>query len=82
MGPCRNEEVTPRQLPGGTPNSINPSTRGATPVAILSAATFNAPAEINVATLTFGRTGDEHSLIFCNPGEDVNGDGLPDLVCH
>jgi hypothetical protein len=33
--------------------------------------------------LTFGRTGQEHSLDFCNTGgEDVNGDGLPDLVCH
>ena len=29
------------------------------------------------------RTGGEHSLGFCNRGgEDINGDGLPDLVCH
>jgi hypothetical protein len=31
--------------------------------------------------LTFGRTGKEQSLAFCNTGgEDVNGDGLSDLV--
>lgn len=31
----------------------------------------------------FGRTGDEPSLAFCNAnGEDVNVDGLLDLVCH
>ncbi len=36
-----------------------------------------------LASLTFGRTGNELSLAFCNPGgEDVNGDGLLDLVCH
>jgi hypothetical protein len=30
-----------------------------------------------------GRTGDEASLAFCNTnGEDVNSDGLLDLVCH
>jgi len=34
-------------------------------------------------TLTFGATGKERSLAFCNPnGEDVNGDGRLDLVCH
>jgi len=33
--------------------------------------------------LTFGPTGNEDSLAFCNPGgEDVNDDGLPDLICH
>jgi len=31
----------------------------------------------------FGRTGNEHSLAFCNPnGDDVNRDGFLDLVCH
>lgn len=34
-------------------------------------------------SLTFGFTGDEDSLAFCNPnGEDIDGDGLIDLVCH
>ena len=69
--------------PGGTPNSINSTSRGKIPVAILSSASFNAPGRIASASLTFGRTGDESSLSFCNQaGEDVNGDGLPDLICH
>ncbi len=34
-------------------------------------------------SLTFGSTGDERSLVSCNPdSQDVNGDGLPDLVCR
>jgi len=67
--------------PGGTPNSINSSSRGNIPVAILSSATFYAPGRIASASLTFGRTGDEPSLLFCNQ-EDANGDGFADLVCH
>jgi probable HAF family extracellular repeat protein len=69
--------------PGGFPNSINPKSRGKIPVAILSSPTFDAPAQVDRGSLTFGRTGDEPSLAFCNSGPaDVNGDGLPDLVCH
>lgn len=69
--------------PGGAPNSINPGDEGTVPVAILSRGNFNAPATVDAATLTFGRTGDETSLAFCNAGgEDVNTDGLLDLVCH
>ena len=69
--------------PGGTPNSINSTSHGKIPVAILSTATFNAPGRIAPASLTFGRSGNESSLLFCNQvPEDVNGDGLPDLVCH
>jgi hypothetical protein len=37
----------------------------------------------HTTSLTFGRTGDETSLDFCNSTlEDVNGDGLLDVVCH
>lgn len=68
--------------PGEDPPSINPNSKGNTPVAILSSATFNAPAQVDPASLTFGRTGDEHSFAFCSGPEDVNGDGLPDIVCH
>ena len=69
--------------PGSDVNAINRRSRGTTPVAILSSATFDAPANVMVPMLTFGRTGKEQSLAGCAPaGEDVNGDGLLDLVCH
>lgn len=69
--------------PGGLPNSINPKSRGKLSVAILSTAGFEAPARVDCSSLTFGRTGDEQSLGFCNASpEDVNRDGFLDLVCH
>lgn len=69
--------------PGSDHNSINPKSKGKIPVAILSTPTFNAPAEVDTTSLTFGRTGDEPSLAFCNASaEEVNGDGLLDLICH
>ena len=69
--------------PGSSPNSINPKSKGTIPVAILSSSTFDATTAVDQASLTFGRTGNEQSLTFCNSGgEDVNGDGLLDLVCH
>jgi len=69
--------------PGSREKTINRKSEGKIRVAILSAADFNAPQLVNSTSLTFGRTGDEQSLAFCNEGsEDVNGDGLPDLVCH
>ena len=69
--------------PGSYPNSINPESKGKIPVAILSTVEFDAPQMVNRDSLTFGPTGAEASLAFCNPeGEDVNRDGLLDLVCH
>lgn len=69
--------------PGGTPNSINTKSKGKIPVAILSSSNFDAPVRVDRHSITFGRTGDETSLGFCNPnGEDVNGDQLTDLICH
>jgi probable HAF family extracellular repeat protein len=69
--------------PSETPNSINTTQQGKIPVAILSTASFDAPSRIDHQSLTFGRTGDETSLASCaKRGEDVNGDGLPDLVCQ
>ena len=42
-----------------------------------------APAEVDRASLSFGRTGDEASLAFCGQtAQDVNADGRLDLVCH
>jgi len=67
--------------PGDSTDSINPGSKGNIPVAVLSSRTFDAVARIDQTSLTFGRSGDESSLAFCNT-EDVNGDGLPDLVCH
>ena len=77
------EEVTIDIKPGSQSNPINPKSLGTIPVAILSTLGFNAPSEVDKTSLTFGRTGDEASLVSCNKGgEDVSGDGLLDLVCR
>lgn len=75
--------------PGSDPNSINPSSRGTIPVAILTTDDYDAPGETDRESLTFGRTGDEDSLHrrgrhgVPNCGvEDADGDGDDDLVCH
>ncbi len=69
--------------PGSSQNPTNLTSKGTIPVAILSNSSFNAVSQVDVNSLRFGRTGTEPSLAFCNSrGEDVNGDGLPDLVCH
>jgi len=68
--------------PGSTTNRINLKKGGPVPVAILSSAQFDAPAQVDRTSLTFGRTGDEASLTSCNRrAKDVNSDGLSDLVC-
>lgn len=67
--------------PPSDPATINHSSSGTTAVAILSSPTFNATTQVKTSSFTFGRTGLEHSLAFCTV-EDVNGDGLPDLLCH
>jgi len=72
--------------PGDNTNIINLQQMKAIPVAILSSADFDAPDEVEVdrATLTFGVTGDEQSLLSCETRKpkDVNGDGLIDLECQ
>ena len=70
--------------PNATPPvPITANIPGTIPVAVLSTPRFNAVTSVDASSLTFGRTGTERSLAFCNTGgEDVNGDGLPDLVCH
>ena len=61
---------------------INPKSKGKIPVALLSSATFNA-LTVKVDSLRFGPTGSEASASSCGKGgEDVNSDGLLDLVCH
>ena len=71
-------------IPGSTTNIINLRSAGTVPVAILSTATFNAPALVNKSSLTFGKTGNEASLSHCLTKQlpDVNGDGRPDLLCY
>ena len=69
--------------PGNDLNPIILVSNGRIPLAILSSAEFYAPADVNPASLRFGRTGEETSLVSCNPGShDVNADGRLDLVCH
>ncbi len=69
--------------PGSRENSINRNSEGKIPVAILSTANFNASQLVDRSSLTFGPKGDEKSLAFCNEASaDVNGDGIPDLICH
>jgi pre-peptidase len=61
---------------------INLKSRGSIPVALLSSSEFNA-LEVDQNSLTFGATGSENSLVRCGKdGEDVDGDGRLDLVCH
>jgi hypothetical protein len=76
-------EVSIDIKPESLTNPIKLSSTGTTPVAILSTTDFDAPAQVDRLSLTFGRTGDEQSLVACNPAdEDANLDGLLDLVCH
>jgi len=62
--------------------SDNPINLGGNiPVAILSTADFDAT-RVDRTSLTFGRTGDEKSLLRPAQVEDVNGDGRLDLIGH
>jgi hypothetical protein len=67
---------------GGQPPTINTKNNGKIAVAILSSASWSAPANVGSSSLTFGKTGNEQSLATCNAPTDVNGDGYLDLVCN
>ncbi len=69
--------------PGKHPAKINLHSDEEITVAILSTSEFNAPDIVDKDSLTFGHTGNEDSLALCyHRPEDVNGDGLEDLICH
>ncbi len=75
--------------PNDPTNTINLRNESKIAVAILSSTTFNAITQIDVGSLTFGKTGNENSLVrhrkTGNPQvdfKDVNGDGLLDLVVY
>lgn len=79
--------------PADATNTISLSKPGDISVAILSDASFDATTLVDRSSLTFGRIGDEQTLVLkadptdlrlrvpvCNTA-DVNSDGLRDLVC-
>jgi low density lipoprotein receptor-related protein 5/6 len=67
--------------PGGDPNSINPSLEGNFPVAILGSDTFD-PEDVDVASLNFGPNSASIDHSHGPHSEDVDGDGLTDLMAH
>lgn len=72
-------DVKPRSFP----SAVNLKKEGLVPVAILSTTEFDALTQVDRQSLTFGATGTEDSLVRCaTDGEDVDGDGLLDLVCQ
>lgn len=85
-GPVTNDGCPPVYIdikPGNDRNSISIESEGSIAVAILSSAEFDAPSDLNQASLTFGRTGNEESLAFCRShSTDVNRDGFRDQVCY
>jgi len=80
-------EVTIDIRPDDADNVINIRSRGVIPVALLSTANMDVTDIVDRKSLTFGHTGEEASLHTRGYGtpncgvEDVNADGLDDLVC-
>ncbi len=69
--------------PGSSPNNINLGSNGTVPVVIFSSATFNAvtvnPTTVSLAGATVKLRGKGTPMA---SQEDVNGDGIKDLVVH
>jgi len=70
--------------PGNSQNKIHKQAWwGLVQIAILSETGFDAPKVVDRESLTFGRTGDEDSLVFCMSWKtDVNRDRKKDLICY
>lgn len=66
--------------PGDMTNSLNPRSMGKIPVAILGTSTFDVHT-IDTSSLFFGACGTESSYSHASI-EDVNRDGIADLMCH
>lgn len=69
--------------PEGVPNSINLGSKGKVPVAVLSSPTFDATT-VDVASVRFAGApvNLKNNGTFQSSFEDVNGDGLLDLMLH
>jgi hypothetical protein len=83
-GKCKSIQVAIDIKPGSDPNSINLGSVGVIPVAIFSTAGFDAttidPFSVDLNGATVKIVGNKNLKPLCNP-EDVDGDGLVDLVC-
>jgi hypothetical protein len=77
------QQISIQIKPGsGDTAPVNPKAKGSIPVALMSSETFDA-LKVDQASLSFGGEGNERSLVRCNSeGQDINGDGKLDLVCH
>lgn len=81
------EEVMPVAIdikPFSRNNIIRLRKWGIIPVAIFSSEDFDATNDIDIPSLTFGRTGDEQSLAFWQEWWylDLNHDGFKDQICY
>ena len=67
--------------PGSWPNSINLNGNGVQPVALFGSQWLDV-SRVNVSSVRFGVDGVEASAVHNGHIEDVNADGIPDMVFH